>query len=219
MSIAWSAALCGQTRLLPGGTAQARLDLLQKSLPIFLGWSWGMGSVCSWYHRGSGNALFGSNSGRAMSGLFTPSTLALVFSVNLHFTQQCFHKIHNKGAAIQGWRNIQPSWFASFDVKIHHFPHNFQGTLSHVVFVHIKSAGGQVVLSQIHGMKGLQGLEKFVWTWIWDLPFPQYPHPGWSQGAPVIPHGNSFTGKFPAQLLNEGGGVSSDICWISICLW
>lgn len=121
-----------------------------------------MGSVCSWYHRSSGNALFRTNSGRAMSGLFPPSTLALVFSVNLHFTQQCFHKIHNKGAAIRRWRNIQPSWFASFDVKIHRFPHNFQGTLSHVVFVHIKSAGGQVVLSQIHGMKGLQGLEKFV---------------------------------------------------------
>lgn len=36
--IAQSAALGGQIWLLPGGTAQAKLDLLQKSLLIFLSW-------------------------------------------------------------------------------------------------------------------------------------------------------------------------------------
>lgn len=69
MPVAQSAALGGQTWLLPGGTAQAKLDLLQKSLPIFLSWRWGMGSVFSWHHSGSGNARFGMNSGRAMSGV------------------------------------------------------------------------------------------------------------------------------------------------------
>lgn len=38
MPIAQSAALSGQSWLLPRGTAQAKLDLLQKALPIFLSW-------------------------------------------------------------------------------------------------------------------------------------------------------------------------------------